>query len=132
MTWLQLSGRGLSLDRLALRSPSAILASGKPRPRSTTGKRAAPSSLSRFQGVAIAPCLGACKAAEAMRDQRFLARKAPQLPLKGCDASKCSCSYRKYRDRRHAEDRRFSLGAFGDLRMGGQGERRDVRERRAR
>lgn len=41
-----------------------------------------------------------CRAARALSGQRFLSDNIPKLPLDGCDAAKCQCSYELYDDRR--------------------------------
>lgn len=129
MTWLQLSGRGLSLGWLT-NEPGATPKKSKTTKDGAYRRRAQSARVNIFQAVEVSPGLDACEAASAISGQRFLAREAPQLPLQGCDMNKCSCRFRKLRDRRHAEDRRFSLGAFGDIRMGSTKERREMRNRR--
>jgi hypothetical protein len=54
----------------------------------------------------------ACRAAKAKARQgeRFLSATAPRLPLPGCDAQRCQCSYRHFKDRRHRDDRRDVVG----------------------
>ena len=60
----------------------------------------------RFAAVEIRPRSGACDAARALQGQRFLSNEAPPLPLAGCTAAKCSCSFAKLTDRR-TDDRRL-------------------------
>jgi hypothetical protein len=71
---------------------------------SETSKLAAPSRP--FQAVSIDCGIDACEAARALRDQRFLAKRAPPLPLASCThPNSCECRYLKHKDRR-AENRR--------------------------
>lgn len=130
MTWLQLSGRGFALGWLANR-PGAAPKKSETTKGGAYRRRAQSARVNIFQAVEVSTGLDACEAASALDGQRFLASEAPQLPLQGCDRNKCSCRFRKLRDRRHAEDRRFSVGAFGDIRMGSSKERREVRNRRS-
>lgn len=41
-----------------------------------------------------------CAAARAIAGKRFLSKEMPVLPLDGCDASDCKCSYKLFDDRR--------------------------------
>src|SRR5262245_15118646 len=45
----------------------------------------------RFSAVQIRARSGACRAAQSLRGQRFLAKDAPILPLPECKAERCSC-----------------------------------------
>ena len=57
--------------------------------------------VNAYQAVAVIPCAKACAAARESTGQRFLARRAPALPLAGCDLpGQCTCRFRKYEDRR--------------------------------
>jgi hypothetical protein len=57
--------------------------------------------VNAYQAVAVIPCAKACAAARESAGQRFLARRAPVLPLAGCDQpAQCTCKFRKYEDRR--------------------------------
>lgn len=60
----------------------------------------------RFHAVSIEPSSHACAAARALRGKRFLAHEAVGLPVEGCDASRCHCTYKHYADRRRGEERR--------------------------
>lgn len=75
-----------------------------------TGTRTA-RTAERFAAVAICPGSGACEAAHALDEQRFLAHQAPALPLVGCTKTRCGCSFTKLSDRR-AESRRWGLVAL--------------------
>ena len=52
-----------------------------------------------------------CQAARDIAGQRFLTRNAPMLPLDGCDAPECQCTYKRFDDRR-TEYRRLSDVGF--------------------
>lgn len=41
-----------------------------------------------------------CQAVLDIRNTRFLIKDVPMLPLRGCDAAECRCSYKRYNDRR--------------------------------
>jgi len=81
-----------------------------------------------YQAVSIVHAIQCCGAVKAVVDQRFLARRAPSLPLPNCTSSdRCKCSFRKHPDRRH-NDRRL----VGELsKWYGGPERRDPRGRRS-
>lgn len=83
-----------------------------------------------FRSVTIRTKLEACNAAIALKDQVFLAREAPSLPLAECDASSCACRYR-YLDDRRQEDRRTPYGLKHGAVVGGtDGNRRNPGNRR--
>ena len=65
--------------------------------RSTAQERRA---QRRWHAVAIVGTAQACAAAKACKDSRYLSVDAPRLPLAGCDASICDCTYRHFPDRR--------------------------------
>lgn len=86
-----------------------------------------------WQAVSVVPGRGACEGAEALREQRFLARNAPRLPLPNCSKQdQCQCKYERYSDRRsdlRRSDDRFkgkSTAASGQERRR-PGERRERR-----
>jgi hypothetical protein len=56
-----------------------------------------------YHAVAGKDC---CDAAQALRGQRFLSAEAPKVPLKGCTAGRCTCTYAHFDDRRSGIDRR--------------------------
>jgi hypothetical protein len=60
----------------------------------------------RFAAVEIRWRSGACEAARALEEQRFLASQAPALPLVGCTRTRCNCTFTKLSDRR-TDDRRW-------------------------
>lgn len=70
----------------------------KPEPESRPTVQRKP--VSSYHAVAIVPGRHACPEAYALRDQRFLSKEAPVLPLKGCGVSPCECRYEHYEDRR--------------------------------
>jgi len=85
----------------------------------------------RYAAVTIYPCLEACPAAWKLQDVRYVSSEAPTLPLTDCDQATCKCRYRKYDDRRDAEDRRDQWGQFGGfLPQDGNDNRRVGRNRR--
>lgn len=65
--------------------------------------------IKKFHAVTIVPGPRACVAAHAQFNQRFLAREAPPLPLKGCECSRCECRYEHYDDRRNGDRRVHGL-----------------------
>jgi len=55
----------------------------------------------QFRGVeVIVDKTGSCEAARSVAGQRFLTAQAPMLPLGGCDAPECRCTYLHFDDRR--------------------------------
>ena len=66
----------------------------------------------KYNGVEVhanpATC---CQAVRDIAGQRFLSMNAPRLPLDGCDAETCQCSFQRYDDRR-TEARRLSDVGF--------------------
>ena len=83
-----------------------------------------------FRSVTIRTKLEACNAAIALKDQVFLAREAPSLPLAQCDANQCTCRY-SYLDDRRQEDRRTPYRLKHGAVVGGtDGNRRNPGDRR--
>ena len=73
------------------------------------GNRSAPSkaspgerdvSKSEFRAVQVVTKGDCCNAATAVVGKRFLSSEVPMLPLEGCDAADCRCTYELYDDRR--------------------------------
>jgi hypothetical protein len=64
-----------------------------------------------FGSVEIRTRKGACEAARSLGGQRFLSKEAPTLPLSGCAAAQCSCSFAKLSDRR-TDSRRLEHGGL--------------------
>jgi len=56
---------------------------------------------SRYRGVQVNGVrAGCCAAVQAVAGQRFLSHEVPMLPLSGCDANDCRCTYELFDDRR--------------------------------
>jgi hypothetical protein len=85
--------------------------------------------INPFHAVTIAPGPRACDAARNLRDQRFLSRDAPQLPLRKCDSPECTCRYEHYDDRRKNQRRARDLGVSID---GYEGDEKRVKLTRGR
>ena len=82
------------------RVQSEILRSGRPvESRAVTNP---------FHAVSITPGENCCRAADALAGTRFLSAEAPTMPLYGCDAASCTCSYAHHEDRRVVKDRRLN------------------------
>lgn len=83
-----------------------------------------------FAAVSIRPDMSSpCEAVLKIQAQRFLAVKAPRLPLPGCNRENCDCRYIRYDDRRVPGDRRDHFGSYGGL-LPRSGEERRADERR--
>lgn len=62
----------------------------------------------QYRGVeVIANPSECCQAAKAIAGQRFLPEETPMLPLAGCEATNCRCTYKRF-DERRTELRRAS------------------------
>ncbi len=62
---------------------------------------AAPAASSAWRCVEIRTDSEApCAAASELTGRRFLPDEIPELPLPGCDAESCRCSYKLHNDRR--------------------------------
>ena len=61
---------------------------------------------SLYHAVSIRPGETCCAAAKQFGRMRFLADKAPRLPLPECDSAECACRYSHFADRREGFDRR--------------------------
>jgi hypothetical protein len=70
--------------------------------RSLKPGHATPARQVSYRCVGIQPedPLTACDAVRANSGQRFLSGQAPQLPLPGCTADRCTCKYVHFDDRR--------------------------------
>jgi hypothetical protein len=74
------------------------------------GRRAPVRPVSyRCVGIEPPDPLAACSAVKALSSYRFLPGQAPQIPLPGCTAARCSCKFVHFEDRR-ARDRRSARG----------------------
>ena len=82
-----------------------------------------------YAAVSIRPGQGACAAAKALRQTRFLPSEAPLTPLADCNARHCECRYVHYADRRSGDDDRRSISAAGadSYARAGKPERRRMR-----
>ncbi|CAA0094301.1 Uncharacterised protein [Halioglobus japonicus] len=79
--------------------------------KSSPMRAAKPVQLKPYRGISIVYEDCACDAVKAIENKRFLISDgdAPMLPLPACDASRCSCKYKHYDDRReYDDDRRHS------------------------
>lgn len=70
-----------------------------------------------FAAVSIRPCADSpCAPVLRMNHIRFLAVRAPPLPVPGCDREHCGCRYVRHADRRASGgDRRDPFARFGGL-----------------
>jgi hypothetical protein len=95
------------------------------RNKAATEAEAEPKSWTQggFHAVAIKYSENACDAAKAMTGQRFLAKEAPELPLKKCDFDDCRCTFAHYQDRRSKSDRRTPFAHQGKTETTGTFER---------
>lgn len=85
-----------------------------------------------FHAVSIKPGAYACNQANELAGERFLATKAPELPLEGCMSSNCECRFVHHDDRRAGKDRRspFTSGGLSAATGKYSQERREGQERR--
>ena len=60
-----------------------------------------------FLGVQVSPC--GCRASARYAGRFFPFKKAPPLPVDGCDAAECTCQYLGIKDRRGGLDRRADM-----------------------
>jgi len=85
-----------------------------------------------FHAVSLKYSEDACRAAKEMTGRRFLSSTAPRLPLSGCSATECHCTFVHHNDRRNTGNRRSPFSATG--RSSGSGtferERRQQADRR--
>ena len=113
----------------AARKPAAKQASSRARPGVTAATaRTAELKAPPFAAVEIRTGSSACEAARALAGQRFLASRAPSLPLRDCGEARCRCAFRKLSDRR-LESRRWSDDGISP-RLFTAEERRDRPDRR--
>jgi len=88
------------------------------------------SDINDYRAVSIVPTQASCIDARQLRNVRYLLREAPRLPLSQCPLrAGCTCSYRKFADRRTADDRRDIADSSGRWFVGE--DRRRSRGRRA-
>ncbi len=83
----------------------------------TNKKRSSDSSAqenSKYRCVEVVPgSLDCCYAVQELLGERFLSKQIPSLPLDGCDAQDCRCSYELLKDRR-TDTRRVSDAVGND------------------
>jgi hypothetical protein len=73
----------------------------------------------------------ACPRARELMGRSFPAGTAPNLPLPGCNAAQCHCSYLPARERRSGGERHSGQDRRGQIRFGpGDVERRSGKDRR--
>lgn len=77
-----------------------------------------------YHAVSIKPGLKCCEAARQFGQHRFLSKKAPRLPLPGCEAAECTCRYTHFADRRTGVDRRAGWDHARQLQIGFPNRRR--------
>ena len=87
---------------------------GLPEPSAAPVQPVAKKKAATHHAVSIATGPRCCAPARELRGQRFLSREAPQLPLKGCDRSDCTCRYEHHQDRRKNLRRARDMGVSID------------------
>jgi hypothetical protein len=107
---------GLSLGLIVALAVSAAAAYWLVARRKAARSTAPPPPLAakaggRFGAVQIRPRMGACRAAQLLQGHPFLAKDAPALPLRECNAGRCSCTFSKLPDRR-SDGRRLERGGL--------------------
>lgn len=70
-----------------------------------------------------------CEAVQQCTNVRFFPNEAPGLPVTGCNAGTCTCSYVHHEDRRE-DDRRNPYGQWASMLSVTESERRSKHERR--
>jgi len=96
------------------------------------GGAAAPRNPYRATSIVLGE--NPCAAAQDMAARRHLVEgeEVPLLPLPGCNAPACNCTYRHHGDRRDEEDDRRGIGSSAHWLVHSDiGERRSGRERRS-
>lgn len=84
----------------------------------------------RCVGIETPDPHAACSAVRALSGHRFLAGQAPQIPVPGCSAARCTCKFVHFDDRRSG-DRRGVRGQYvRSLKSLDWAERRSPRGRR--
>lgn len=98
------------------------------------GRRPKPAAVRprayRCVGIEAADPHTACSAVKALVGHRFLAGQAPQLPVPGCTAPRCTCKFVHYDDRRAGNRRRDRGQQVRSLKSLDWAERRNKRGRR--
>ena len=107
---------------------------GLDKPEERKDRRTSPAlkDRSKYHAVSVKPGAYACRAANEIAGQRFLASEAPTLPLPACDAAECDCHFIHHNDRRAGKDRRspFTSGGVAAATGSFPGERRKGQDRR--
>jgi len=75
--------------------------------RSVTSPSRTPPSP--FHAISIKPGDKSCYQVSQLEGKRFLASEAMPLPVGGCDAKQCHCTYKHHQDRRQGERRHASI-----------------------
>lgn len=92
----------------------------------------ATSAKDPWRAVGVVPGNPACEAVQKLRDQRFLSRESPRLPLPECTRqNQCRCKYQHFASRRN-QPRRSTDEGGGSSAPPSAGERRRPGERRER
>jgi hypothetical protein len=99
---------------------------GKPQHSHAARVRDLKRALDSYHCVQLRYRSDACDAVKRMSEKRFLPGEAPDVPVPGCDAAKCSCRYVHHEDRRHT-DRRNPVAYHPPA---SAGDRRTKRDRR--
>ena len=105
----------------------ALFGQNEPEPAPSAAQRKPPN---RFHAVTIATGKHPCAEARALRDQRFLSKDAPPLPLRNCGSQNCECRYEHYDDRRRGNRRAHDLGVSIDGYEGSEQRQKSKRGRR--
>jgi hypothetical protein len=83
--------------------------------------------IADYRAVSIVPTQSSCVEARRLRRHRYLLSEAPRLPLTQCPQRlTCTCSYRKFPDRRVTERRDIAASGrwfMGDDRRKSSGRR---------
>ncbi len=83
----------------------------------------------KYRCVEVHSGQGACDAVKGLETIRFLSAEAPRLPVSGCNARKCGCTYGHYSDRRH-DHRRHPYDRLRSVAAAVGGDRRLRPDRR--
>lgn len=89
----------------------------EPEPRPTIRLKTV-ATPSPYRAISVRAGPESCQAAKQFGSKRFLADRAPRLPLPECNFGTCNCTYIHHADRRSGLDRRRKLGqgpAAGDV-----------------
>lgn len=84
----------------------------------------------RCVGIESPDPVTACSAVKALAGHRFLSGQAPQLPVPGCTAARCTCKFVHFEDRRAGSRRKDRGQQVRSLKSLDWAERRNSRGRR--